>query len=335
LPSAVSIQADRSEADESRKAESDGLELRGQRSPHHGLMHLLMVVGTVFWASNIIAGKFALRSMSALALAQARVTGAGALFAIAFFFWRNRPPLHLKSRDWGYLAVTALFGITLNQIFFIGGIGKTSAAHAALIVALGPVMVLILSCGMRLEALTVLKSVGAAISFAGVVVLTTGKARPGTPVTLWGDFIMLLGTAVFAYYTILLKKVANRFDALSLNTILFTLGAAFMLPFSARDVLAVRWTALPAEAWWGIAFLVTCGSVVAYLILAFALTDLTATRVAAFNYLQPVVAAALGAWMLSESLTARVMAGGAFILAGVYLTEREGRELPVATPQEA
>jgi drug/metabolite transporter (DMT)-like permease len=296
-------------------------------------MHLLMLVGTFFWASNIIAGKFALRSMTAMALAQVRVTGAGAIFAIAFAAWCNRPPLRLTRRDWGYLAVTALFGITLNQIFFIGGIGKTSAAHAALIVALGPVMVLILSCRMRLEALTVLKSVGAAISFVGVVVLTTGKTQPGAAVTAWGDFIMLLGTAVFAYYTVLLKTVANRFDPLSLNTILFTLGAAFMLPFSTHDVLAVRWKALPAEAWWGIAFLVTCGSVVAYLILAFALTDLTASRVAAFNYLQPVIAAALGAWLLGEWLTARVIVGGAFILGGVYLTEREATETVASLEQ--
>jgi drug/metabolite transporter (DMT)-like permease len=289
-------------------------------------MHLLMLIGTFFWASNIIAGKFALRSMSSLALAQARVTGAGVIFAIAFLLWPNRPPLRLTVRGLGYLAITALVGITLNQIFFIGGIGRTSAAHAALIIALGPVIVLILSCAMRLEALTMLKSIGAAVAFAGVVVLTTGKTQFGAPVRLWGDFIVFLGTAVFAYYTILLKKVATRYDALSLNTVLFVFGAVFMLPFSARDFLSVRWSALPAEAWWGIAFLVTCGSVLAYLIFAFALTELTATRVAAFNYLQPVIAAALGVWLLGETLTARVIVGGAFILAGVYLTEREGAE---------
>ncbi|HXJ96856.1 MAG TPA: DMT family transporter [Terriglobia bacterium] len=330
MGSAAPIQAEQAQAVESRAPGNSASERDAERSPRHRLMHLLMLLGTFFWASNIIAGKFALRSMGAMALAQVRVTGAGVIFAIAFMLWPNRPRLHLTRRDWGYLAMTALFGITLNQIFFIGGIGKTSAAHAALIIALGPVMVLILSCGMRLEALTVLKSVGAAISFAGVVVLTTSKGQPGGAVTVWGDFIMLLGTAVFAYYTILLKKVAVRFDALSLNTIIFILGSAFMLPVSARDLLAVRWTALPGEAWWGIAFLVTCGSVLAYLIYAFALTELTATRVAAFNYLQPVIAAALGAWLLSESLTARVTVGGVFILGGVYLTEREGAESSAA-----
>jgi len=288
-------------------------------------MHFLMLIGTFFWASNIIAGKVVLRSMPSIALAQVRVTGAAVIFLALFALWPQRPPLRISLRDLGYLAATALFGITLNQIFFIGGIGRTSAAHAGLIVALGPVMVLILSSAMRLEALTLLKSAGAAISLAGVVVLTTGKPTPGSHATVPGDIIMLFGTAVFAYYTILLKKVANRWDAVTLNAVIFALGATMMLPVSARALLAVRWTSLPTDAWWGIAFIVTCGSVLAYLIYAFALTELTATRVAAFNYLQPVIAAALGVWLLTEGITGQAIAGGALILFGVYLTEREGK----------
>jgi drug/metabolite transporter (DMT)-like permease len=289
-------------------------------------MHLLMLIGTFFWASNIIAGKVVLRSMPSIALAQIRVTGAAVIFLVLFASRRRHSPLRLSARDLGYLAVTALFGITLNQIFFIGGIGRTSAAHAGLIVALGPVMVLILSSAMRLEALTLLKSVGAAISLGGVVVLTTGKPSPGSDATVYGDLIMLLGTAVFAYYTILLKKVANRWDAVTLNAIIFVLGATMMLPVSARALFAVGWTSLPAGAWWCVAFIVICGSVLAYLIYAFALTELTASRVAAFNYLQPVIAAGLGVWLLAEGITRQAIAGGALILLGVYLTEREGRE---------
>jgi drug/metabolite transporter (DMT)-like permease len=48
--------------------------------------------------------------------------------------------------------------------------------------------------------------------------------------------------------------------------------------------------------------------------------------VAAFAYLQPVVAALLGTWLLGERITLRVVAGGALILLGVYLAERERGE---------
>jgi drug/metabolite transporter (DMT)-like permease len=300
------------------------------RGRSHALMHALMLLTTFAWTANIIAGKFVLRSMSALALAQLRVTGATILFAALFFSWRGRPSLRLTRREWKFLALTAIFGITLNQLFFIGGIGRTSAAHAGLIVALGPVMVLILSCALRLEALTLVKTLGALISFAGVGVLTAGKAAQTHGGNWVGDAILFVGSAVFAYYTILVKEIADRYDALTLNAVIFGLGALFMLPFGGWAVARVDWSALPAEAWWGTAFMVVFGSVIAYLIYAFALTELTASRVAAFAYLQPAIATGLGIWLLAETLTARVVIGGALILLGVYLAERErGEEKPL------
>jgi drug/metabolite transporter (DMT)-like permease len=289
-------------------------------------MDFLMFIATFCWAANIIAGKLVLHSMSALALAQIRVTGATILFFVLFFLGRGRAALRLTRREWGFLALTAFFGITLNQLFFISGIGKTSAAHSGLIVALGPVMVLILSCALRLEALTALKTVGAAISLAGVGVLTAGKGAHTSGATWIGDALLLVGSAAFAYYTILLKEVADRYDALTLNTLVFGMGAVFMLPFGARAAARVSWMALSAEAWWGIAFMIILGSVVSYLIYAFALTKLTASRVAAFAYLQPVIAAGLGIWLLGEALSSRVIVGGVLILLGVYLAERERDE---------
>ena len=297
-----------------------------RRSRSHALMDFLMLIATFSWAANIVAGKFVLRSMSPMALAQARVTGATILFAVVFFFARGRAALQLTRREWGLVALTAFFGITLNQIFFIGGIGRTSAEHSGLMVALGPVMVLGLSCALRLEPLTLLKAVGAAVALAGVGFLTAGKGAYTSGATWLGDGLLLIGGAAFAYYTVLLKEIADRFDSLTINTLVFGLGAIFMLPFSLRALARVSWRALPAEAWWGMAFMVILGSFISYLIYAFALTELTASRVAAFAYLQPVVAAGLGIWLLGEFLTSRIVAGGALILLGVYLAERERGE---------
>jgi drug/metabolite transporter (DMT)-like permease len=72
--------------------------------------------------------------------------------------------------------------------------------------------------------------------------------------------------------------------------------------------------------------MVLLGTVAAYLFYAFALTELSASRVAAFAYLQPVVAALLGVWLLRERITLRVVAGGTLILLGVFLAERERGE---------
>lgn len=289
-------------------------------------MHVLMFFTTFFWAANIVAGKLVLRAMNDMSLAQLRATCGAILFVLAFFFWRGRPALKLTRREWKFLALTAFFGISVNQIFFVSGIDRTSAAHAGLIVALGPVMVLILACAMRREALTVLKTTGAIVALAGVGVLTAGKEAHSGGATLLGDALLFLGGLAFAYYTILMKEVADRYATLTLNALVFALGAIFLLPFSATSLVRVHWTSLPATAWWGIAFMVIFGTFAAYLFYAFALTELTASRVAAFAYLQPVMAAGLGMWFLHEAVTWRVILGGAMILVGVYLAERERGE---------
>ncbi len=306
----------------STPSRTGGQHLGRRRS--HVLMHALMLVTTTCWAGNIIAGKFVLRSMGPLALAQLRAAGGASVFVCLFFARRHRPTLRLSWREWRMLALTALFGISLNQLCFIGGIDRTSAAHAALIIGLGPVMVLVMAVALRLEALTGLKVAGTMIAFSGVAVLTTGKASSGA--TLRGDLITLVGTLVFAVYTILMKEVAGRYDAITLNALVFSLGAAFMAPVALHELLKVHWSSLPATAWWGAGYLVFMGTALSYIIYAKVLQELSAARVAAYAYLQAMIAVTLGIWLLAEKLDWRVLAGGTSILLGVYLTEREVKE---------
>jgi drug/metabolite transporter (DMT)-like permease len=294
-----------------------------------------MLLATFCWSANLVAGKKALMGFGPLALAQLRIAGAAILFSILVLLRGNYAALRLRRRQWLFMALTGLVGVTLNQLCFIGGLAHTSVAHAGLVVALGPVLVLVLSCLLRLESLTIPKFVGMLIAFGGVVVLTTGKAGRTGGGHWIGDLIILAGTGVFAYYTILMKQAADEYDVWTLNALTFGLGFLFMIPFGGRAALEVRWSSLPAEAWLGLGFMVAFGSVIAYLIYAFALTELTASRVAAFGYLQPVIATALGIWLLAEKLTPGLVVGGTLILAGVYLTERERVEEKTSSPESS
>src|SRR5436309_15337302 len=136
----------------------------------------------------MIAGKEALREIPPLALAQFRVGGAALILLTAFFARPGRRELRL---EWRGLIVLSFFGITLNQILFIGGLSRTSVAHTGLLVALGPVIVLILSVGSRLEALTGAKVAGMLVSFGGGAVLNPGRFG-GSSCGAWtGGFCVL------------------------------------------------------------------------------------------------------------------------------------------------
>ncbi len=289
-------------------------------------MHLLMLLVTFCWASNIIAGKEALTGFGSVALAQVRVLCVAIIFALCFLAAGGMRRLHLSRRIWLFLAAMALSGVALNQLTFIGGMARSTVAHTGLIVAMGPVMVLVIAVAIRLEPLTAGKLAGMMIAFAGAGILTSEKAGQGIAAHWVGDLILLAGTMVFAVYIILVKEVVNDLDGLTLNTLTFVLGALMMLPFCAHTLAATNWAAISPKAWWGLAFLVIPGSAISYMIFAYVMTELPASRVAAFSYIQPVIASGLGIWVLSEHLTVKVVIGGSLILAGVYLAERERGE---------
>ena len=249
----------------------------------HGRMYLLMLFVIVCWASNIIAGKEALTGFGALALAQLRILGAAAIFGALFLASGRFRRLRLSRRKWLFLLTMAATGIALNQLTFIGGMARSTVAHTGLIVALGPVMVLIIAVVIRLEVLTVAKILGMLIAFAGVGILTTDRVGQGSSGHWGGDLILLASTLVFAIFTVLVKQVANQFDTLTLNTLIFVLGAIMLLPFCASAVMATNWAAITQKAWWGLFFLVVFGSVILPTwFFAYVMTELAASRAAAF-----------------------------------------------------
>lgn len=294
-----------------------------RRRPHQTAAEVLMLVTTFCWASNIVAGKEALQGFGSLALAQLRMSLAALFYGALFLFWRGRPRLHLTRQQWLFLGLMGFTGITLNQICFLGGLARTSVTHTGLIQAVGPIMVLLLAAFIGREVLTLQNCVGMAIAFVGVAVLLTGKSSSQNGAHWSGDVIVLAAGASFAVYTILMKDVASDYDALTLSTLVFVLGAALLMPFCLGSLAKVEWRQVPFRSWAGLAYMVVFGSVVAYLIYTFALSILSASKAAAFAYLQPVMAVALGVWLLGERVTGGEFAGGVLILLGVYLTERQ------------
>ncbi len=293
----------------------------------HRLMHLAMLVAVSCWAINMVATKEALLGFSPLSLAMVRAVAAALVFWILFLFFRDRSLLRLTRGQWLRFLLMAFCGITMDQLLFIEGVAHTDVPHAALIVAVEPVMVLALSVLMSLETLTMLKGVGMALSFSGVVLLTYGKTGHANHADWLGNLILMAEVVVFAVYTILVKEVSDQYDVVTLNSMVFGLGALMMVPFCATAVWHLQWSRIPMRSVLGLGFMIFFSSVIAYLLYVFALKGLTAARVEAFYYIEPVIATGLGIWLLHDRVGLWVILGGGLILLGVYFTEWERGEV--------
>ena len=311
------------------------------RAPTRALVWLALVFLTTVWAVNFIAGKIALRYFPAMTLASIRVVLAGIFMLLLNPLCRRLPAFRKPSTDpasssashnsqitihdlWTFLYLGFL-GVTVNQVCFTIGLRYTSVTHSAIIVGMGPIYALVLAVLFRLESATFRKILGMTISLLGVILLATSKDSAQHSPTLLGDFITFIGSLGFAFYAVLGKRVAARYDALTMTTYNFLFGALFVLPIAIHRAIAFgpvsRWLAVPWPAWTAMIYMTLFSSTLAYLFYFWLLRYLEVTQLAAYNYLLPVSATFLGILFLGERGSSIEFLGGALALAGVYFVE--------------
>ena len=103
---------------------------------------------------------------------------------------------------------------------------------------------------------------------------------------------------------------------------MFTTGTVLMLPFSVPALLREDWSHLSTAAWLSLAFVIAGPTVAAYLLNAWALRHADSSVVAAYTYVQPILATILGAIIFGETIGFPAVVAGVMIFGGVWLAGR-------------
>jgi drug/metabolite transporter (DMT)-like permease len=298
---------------------------RGGR-PSEGLLYTLLAVMVGFWSLNFIVGKVALREFPPLLLAGLRTAVAGALVWPLYLWHALRRPRaagrpRWKRADVPFLLFLGLFGVALNQFFFILGLSRTSVAHASILIGTTPILVLLIAAGLRLERITAAKALGMLIALGGLVVLNSARSSV-VRTTVLGDVLVFLGALAFAVFTAFGKRASGRHDSVTVSTFAYVGGATMLGPFTVWQSIGFPYRSVSLAGWASLFYMAAFSSVLCYLIFYYALTFIPASRVSAFSYLQPPMATLLAIPLLGEPVTLPLVAGGALVFAGVLVTER-------------
>ncbi len=272
------------------------------------------------WSFNYVAAKTALRYFDGLTLAAFRIEIAGLILLPIYFLRRNRSKL--TRRDVWTLSYLGWL-LCANQVFFTVGLAYTTSGHSAMILAIGPILVLLLARAMKIESLTTAKIAGMTLAFTGAAILAAehGFNLRRSP-TLSGDLITLLGTTCFTFYVVLSKRVASKYDSIEMNAVNVFASAIVLLPLAIFLGVHLDWKSVPWAGWMGLLYMAAISSVAAYTLFYWALRYMEASRVAAVNYFQPIGAILVAALFLGEVPTRHLLLAGVLILLGVYLAER-------------
>jgi drug/metabolite transporter (DMT)-like permease len=169
---------------------------------------------------------------------------------------------------------------------------------------------------------------GIALAAVGVtVVVSNGDLRgllAGTTGTS-GDILIAISAVNWAVFTILRKRLMQRKGSLRPVTMMLHVmgfGWIFSLVWLGVAGGGQAVLRLSASGWWAMAFLGIGCSGLAYLFWNDALDHIDATQAGVFLHFEPLVTAAIAAPLLGEPISGAMLAGGAAILAGVWMVNR-------------
>jgi drug/metabolite transporter (DMT)-like permease len=225
-----------------------------------------------------------------------------------------------RPRDWGLVVLLGLLGNTLFHGLLVTGIHHTSPAHAAILVALSPLVAALLARSILDESLGIRQLGAIGLAFAGVVVIVT---RGGGGAASWlGDLLSLGASLSWALYTVIGKPLLARATPLTVTTWATMLGTVPLLPFGLPGLREVRWSELSIEQWLLIAYLSVGTIALANILWYWALARRATARVVAFSYLIPLIATVIAVLAGQEALTVSLGLGAAAVLCGVALAHR-------------
>lgn len=256
---------------------------------------MMIVAALVCFAANSLLCRYALgeEAIDAATFTTIRLT-AGALTLSVVLRPRGRPRVVPAVCLFAY---AALFSFAYNHV---------TAATGALLL-FGAVQVTMLVGAMLLgERLARLQWVGLVIALSGLVYLSSpGLEAP----PLSGAVLMLASGGAWGLYSLQRQRVSVAYHFILAVPLAALLNCAFASEVHVSSVGAIA--------------AVTSGAVTSglgYAVWFRALRTLSATAAATLQLSVPVVAAFGGVWLLSESLTVRLVTASVVVLTGIALT---------------
>ena len=289
--------------------------------------HLALFLANLIYAITFTFAKDVMPStIQPLGFILVRVSGAMIVFQVIHRIWIREK---VRREDYGVIALCALFGVALNMMLFFKGLNFTTPIHASVTMTSTPIIVFILALLFHSEKVLPLRILGVVLGAIGAIVLAVyGRDfEVGNPHLALGNFLVFLNACFYAVYLTMVKPLMKKYHFLTIMKWIFTIGFFVVLPFGFTDFQAVEWCSISSKVWAEIAFIVFGTSVLAYMFNVYALSNLRASTVGFYIYLQPVLATVIALFVGSDKLDVVKVIAASIIFIGVYLVGRKPKQV--------
>lgn len=284
----------------------------------HVLLALLVVI---LWGVNFIAIHYALQHFPPLFLASFRFAIL-ALPALLFVPWPGVKVKYLIGYGLGF-GTLQFFGL------FLGMAAGFPAGLASLVLQASAPFTVLLGAVFLREHLTPARAAGIAVAVGGLAVVGVSRGS----MVGWMPFLLVVLGALGWALGNLASRQAQTDKPISLVLWMTVVPPLPMLaaslivegPAEIGHTLSTAWTVDAVPAWLGLAYIVTCGTLVGSAIWVWLMRRHPAGVVAPFSMLVPVVGIVAAWWVLGEVPTLWEIAGGILVIGGVLFSARRSR----------
>ena len=229
--------------------------------------------------------------------------------------------------NWTDEALAAALGLTGGSLYFVTenyALAYGYCSNVALIVCLTPMITaIIVGCFYKSERMGRSAVIGSAIAFVGMalVVFNGNFILQLSPL---GDVLALAACLCWALYTLIIKRLQDKYSNMLVTRKIFGYGLLTILPMLfVRGVNIELLVDGGAVVWGNILFLGCVASLLCFLGWNFCLERLGTVRATNLLYLNPVISITTSAIVLGERVTWIAILGAVLILAGLYCMRRK------------
>ena len=139
-----------------------------------------------------------------------------------------------------------------------------------------------------------------------------------------GDLLTLLAALSWAFYSLIIKKMAGRYPTIFITRKIFFYGVLTILPaFLLHPLHPDTVVLLQPAVLFNLLFLAVLASLICYVLWNVVLKQLGTVRASNYIYLNPLVTMIASFLILDEKITLVALGGAACIVCGVYWAEKK------------
>ncbi len=285
------------------------------------LVYLKLSLTAIFWGGTFIAGKMISETVNPCSASFLRFVIASFFLIIITIKMEGKLP-GLKKKQILPIILLGFTGVFAYNILFLTGLRYINAGRAALIIALNPIFISLLSALFFKERMNLITITGIIMSVAGaIIVISNGSIMDFVGYKFGKGEILICGCVLsWTSYSLIGKSVMDDLSPIVSVCYSSVIGAVLLFIPAFFNGIFSHIGSYSVMDWSNLFYLGFFGTVIGFFWYYEGINEIGPARASVFINFVPISAIILSFFILHEQITVSLFIGGVLVISGVYFT---------------